>query len=145
MKKPVMAAIFSGLLLAGCGDTGGGAAESNSQPRVKLKNKHHEDLVALPDNLRRIGLMRAIRATGNRCPFRVESAHHQGEYRDLSYWTARCDDNRQWAVFVSASGHWQVRNCEDMAELELPRCAELPPAPPQPPRKVRRPGVTTDR
>ena len=120
--------------LAACGDSA--PAPRDQAPRVKMRNKHHEELQALPDHLRRIGLMRAIRDTGNRCPLRVESARHQGEYRGLAYWTARCDDNRQWAIFVAPHGDLQVRNCEHMAQLGLPACAELPPAPPQqPPRR----------
>ena len=120
--------------LAGCDGGGGETAERRKAPEIRIRNKHHEDLVALPDNLRRIGLMRAIRDTGNRCPLRVESAVHQGEHEGLALWTARCDDNRQWAIFVAPNGDLQVRNCADMERLDLPRCRELPPAPPQQPR-----------
>lgn len=108
--------------LAGCGDT----SLASNQQQIKLRNEPHERLLALPDNLRRIGLMRAIRDTGNRCPLRVESARHQGEYRSMALWTARCDDNRQWAIFIAANDVVQVRNCEQMGRLDLPRCAELP-------------------
>lgn len=150
MNRLVLPAAFLALFLAGCGDTGGGGgggegAEGPAQRKVTLKNKDHEALMALPDDLQRIGLMRQIRNTGNRCPRRVESGRYQGKYEELDLWTARCDDNRQWAIFLSASGHVQVRNCEQMERLGLPRCAELPPAPPQPPVKSRRPAVTTER
>ena len=132
-----VAALVAAMLgLAGC-DGGGGAesAERVKAPEIRIRNKHHEDLIALPEHLRRIGLMRAIRDTGNRCPLRVESGAHQGEHEGLALWTARCDDNRQWAIFIAPNGDLQVRNCEHMEQLGLPRCRELPPAPPQQPRE----------
>jgi hypothetical protein len=127
------AALAAGL--AGCGSGGGGAPRDNDQAEAReqigIRNKAHEDLLALPDELRRIGLVRAIRDTGNRCRRRVEpNPVHQGEYRGMALWTARCDDNRQWAVFIAPSGDVQVRDCEQMGRLGLPACRELPPAEP---------------
>jgi hypothetical protein len=146
MKRQAAAAALAAILVTACGGGGGGnAAQGKAKQQIKLRNDGHERLKALPDNLQRIGLMRQIRNTGNRCPLRVESGRYQGEHETLAMWTARCDDNRQWAIFLSPSGYVQVRNCADMEQLGLPRCAELPPAPPQAPRKARRPGVTTDR
>ena len=105
------------------------AAASAETAQVRIRNKHHEDLAALPDDLRRIGLMRAIRDSGLRCPRRVEpNPVYQGDYRGMALWTARCDDNRQWAIFIAPSGDVQVRNCADMGQLDLPACRELPPA-----------------
>lgn len=120
--------------LAAC-DGGGSSSSGNAAKapaqKMRIRNKWHEDLVALPDHLRRIGLIRAIRETGNRCPKRVEpNPVYQGEYRGMALWTARCDDNRQWAIFVAPSGDVQVRNCEQMGQLDLPACRELPPAAP---------------
>lgn len=134
-----LAVLLMGILagLAGCEESA--APPPKNESAVKLRNPHHEQLLASPDDLRRIGLMRAIRDTGNRCPRRVESTLYQQEYGELAMWTARCDDNQQWAIFVSASGHVQVRNCEQMERLGLPRCRELPPAPPQPERPKERP------
>lgn len=137
MTRSMLAAgalAVAGVGLAGCGDGGGDGAEPRKAKAITIRNKHHEDLTALPENLRRIGLMRAIRDTGNRCPLRVESGAYQGEHEGLAMWTARCDDNRQWAVFIAPNGDLQVRNCADMEQLGLPRCRELPPAPPQQPR-----------
>ena len=136
---PESAAALLAAVLAGCGDGGGGAPkgteQSEDRQRIGIRNKAHEDLLALPDQLRRIGLVRAIRDTGNRCPRRVEpNPVHQGEYRGMALWTARCDDNRQWAIFIAPSGDVQVRDCEQMGRLGLPACRELPPAEPAPER-----------
>ena len=132
MTRPAVPLLGCAAMLAalpGCEQSA--APPAGNESRVKLRNPHHEQLLAAPDDLRRIGLMRAIRDTDNRCPRRVESALYQQEHGELAMWTARCDDNGQWAIFVSASGHVQVRDCEQMERLGLPRCRELPPAPPQ--------------
>lgn len=137
-------------LLAGCGGDSPPAAKSDRPARanaaadargVTIRNRHHEELTALPDNLRRVGLVRAIRQTGNSCPLRVEpNPAYQGEYEGMALWTARCDNNEQYAIFIAPNGDVQVRNCEDMAELGLPACRALPPAAPSPPRRRPRPG-----
>jgi hypothetical protein len=62
-------ALFAGLLLAlaGCEE-----APPPEQGRLtKITNRYHDQLLALPDQLQRIGLMRAIRDNGRRCQ-RVE-------------------------------------------------------------------------
>jgi hypothetical protein len=124
------ALLFAGL--AAC--DGGGSSGNGAQTKVKhirVRNRPHEELMALPDNLRRVGLVRAIRDSRNNCPKRVEpNPVYQGEYRGMALWTARCDDNRQWAIFIAPSGDVQVRNCEEMGELDLPACRPLPPAAP---------------
>ena len=130
MRRPSVEACAAGALLAGlaaCGETAPQDAQQAKQ--VTMRNKHHEDLKALPDNLRRIGLMRAIRDTRNRCPRRVESGVHQGDHEGMALWTARCDDNSQWAIFIAVNGDVQVRNCEEMQQLGLPACQALPPVP----------------
>jgi hypothetical protein len=56
----------------------------------------------------------------------MRNKHHE----DLkALWTARCDDNSQWAIFIAVNGDVQVRNCEEMQQLGLPACQALPPAP----------------
>lgn len=132
--------IASAVLLAGLtGCDGGGAPQGNGEAQrakqLTIRNRPHEDLLALPDPLRRVGLVRAIRDTRNRCPRRVEpNPVHQGEYRGMALWTARCDNNQQYAIFIAPSGDVQVRKCEDMGRLGLPECRELPPAEPMPER-----------
>ena len=128
------------LVLAGSAAALGGCDDGGQPPRgksrgVTIRNQKNEELRALPDPLQRLGLTRAIRDTGNRCPRSVESRAEQGEYRGMAYWTARCDDNSQWAIFLAPNGDIQVRNCEHMQQLDLPACRPLPPAPPQPPAR----------
>lgn len=136
MRHPVLTAAAA-LMVAGLSACdGGGSRESlgNSAgvTKIKIRNQPQERLIALPDNLRRIALVRAIRETGNRCPRRVEpNPVHQGEYRGMALWTARCDNNSQYAIFIAANEDVQVRRCEDMSRLGLPPCRELPPAEPQ--------------
>jgi hypothetical protein len=137
MRQIVLASAAAALIagLSAC-DGGGSAPEaagkSGEATKMKIRNQPHEDLLALSDELRRVTLIRAIRETGNRCPRRVEpNPVHQGEYRGMALWTARCDNNRQYAIFIAANEDVQVRRCEDMGRLGLPECRELPPAEPQ--------------
>ena len=120
------------LALAGCGD---GAAEKPRAP-TKIANPHHEQLKALPPELQRLGVMRAIRDNGRRCQ-RVEATAYQEDYRNLSMWVALCNDGRHWALFIAPNGDTQVRDCADARELDLPQCrpvagAEAPPAAAEP-------------
>jgi hypothetical protein len=119
----------AGLGLAACDD--GAPAPARKAGAITIRNQPNEQLRALPDNLQRIGLVRAIRDTHNRCPRSVESRVEQGEYRGMAYWTARCDDNSQWAIFLAPNGDVQVRNCDHMQQLGLPACRALPPVPPE--------------
>ena len=128
--------------LAACGETSpaAGNGQQPQQKEVTIRNRPHEAMIALPDNLRRVTLVRAIRATGNRCPRRVEpNPVYQGDYRGMAVWTARCDDNRQYAVFIAPNEDVQVRRCEDMGQLGLPACRPLPPAVQGPERPAARP------
>ncbi len=154
MIRTLASAALALTLLAGCGgDAAPGneraaaaaandqAAGGNESGDVRIRNRHQEELLALPDNLRRVGLVRAIRQTGNSCPLRVEpNPVHQGEYEGMALWTARCDNNKQYAIFIAPNGDVQVRDCEDMAELGLPACHALPPAAPTQPRRARTAG-----
>jgi predicted small lipoprotein YifL len=142
MKQLILASAAAALLtgLAACGDTGSAPAGKSAAKHIRIRNDPHEELLALPDRLRRIGLLRAIRDTGNRCPKRVEpNPVYQGDYRGMALWTARCDNNRQYAVFIAPNEDVQVRRCEDMAQLGLPTCRPLPEARPDPPRPRPRP------
>lgn len=139
---PALIAALAACLLAGCGSgeserkaarqsgNGTGAAADAAGP-TRIVNRPHERLLALSDVDRRIGLVRAIRATGNRCPRRVEpNPVYQGEHRGFALWTARCDNDEQYAIFIAPNEDVQVRKCSDMAQLRLPACAPLPPAEP---------------
>lgn len=130
--------------LSGCGgesaparnQTAGAAASADAQGPTRMRNRHQDTMMAATDENRRIGLVRAIRGTGNRCPRRVEpNPAYQGDYEGMALWTARCDNNRQYAVFIAPNGDVQVRNCEEMAQLRLPACRALPPAAPNQPAR----------
>ena len=111
---------------------GGASARTNG---TRIANRPHERMMTLNDSDRRIALVRAIRQTGNRCPRRVEpNPVYQADYEGMALWTARCDNNEQYAVFIAPNEDVQVRNCRDMAQLRLPACRTLPPAEPTRPR-----------
>lgn len=133
------AALLLAAGLAACGESAPAPAPGQAQEKankVTIRNRAHERLMALPDPRRRVGLVRAIRQTGNRCPLRVEpNPVYQGEYEGMAMWTARCDNNEQYAVFIAPNDDVQVRNCRDMAQLRLPACRPLPPAAPNVPRR----------
>jgi len=126
-KATVMLAMLT-LAVAGC--------NSGSPPEqakaTKITNPYHDQLAALPGELQRLGVMRAIRDNGKRCR-RVEAARYQEDYRQMAMWVALCNDGRHWGIFIAPNGDTQVRECEHMAQLELPQCrpvtgAGAPPA-----------------
>ena len=107
------------LALAGCGD---GADETPSRTTsIKASNPHAEQLKELSELNRGLALRRAIQDSGSTCK-KVERSSYQQEYRNLSMWTARCSDQRGWAVFIAPSGDVQVRECKDASALGLPEC-----------------------
>jgi hypothetical protein len=102
------------------------AACGQSQPTkpkqpIVVRSEAQDQLHQLDDMNRAIALKRAIYDSGSTCK-RVESSGYVQEHRNLSMWTARCDDKREWAVFVGPDGSAQVRPCKDLAELGLPAC-----------------------
>ena len=104
-------------VLASCGES----TESEQKPATKIANPHHDQLLALPEELQRLGVMRAIRDNGKRCQ-RVEAAAYQEDYRNLSMWVALCNDGRHWALFIAPTGDTQVRACTEVRQLGLPQC-----------------------
>lgn len=94
-----------------------------TQPRqpIVVRSEAQDQLHQLNDMNRAIALKRAIYASGSTCK-RVERSGYVQEHRNLSMWTARCDNDRDWAIFVGPDGTAQVRLCRDLAELGLPPC-----------------------
>lgn len=105
-------------LLGGCG--GEEPGEPAAAP-TKITNPGHDQLLALPDQLQRLGVMRAIRDNGRRCQ-RVEATAYQQDYRNMAMWVALCSDGRHWALFIAPNGDTQVRECEHARQLQLPQC-----------------------
>ena len=125
MRKAVLAVLA--LAVTGCGE----APPSEEARPTKITNPYHDQLVALPGELQRLGVMRAIRDNGRRCQ-RVEAARYQEDYRQMAMWVALCSDSRYWSVFIAPNGDTQVRECEHMDQLGLPQCRPVtgPGAPP---------------
>lgn len=106
------------------------AACDQSQPTqpkqpIVVRSEAQDQLHQLDDLNRAIALKRAIYASGFRCKRVVKSGYVQ-EYKNLSMWTASCDDKKEWAIFAGPDGSAQVRPCEDLAELGLPACVIRP-------------------
>jgi hypothetical protein len=114
----LLAAAALVVLAAACG---GGGEANRQEPAIKIANPYHEQLQALPPQLQRLGVMRAIRDNGKRC-HRVEATAYQQDYRNMVMWVALCDDGRHWAVFIGANGDTQVRDCTEARQLNLPQC-----------------------
>ena len=95
-----------------------------TQPRqpIVVRSEAQDQLHQLDDLNRAIALKRAIYASGFTCKHVVQSGYLR-EYKNLSMWTATCDDKKQWAIFAGPDGSAQVRPCQDLAELGLPQCA----------------------
>jgi hypothetical protein len=108
------------LLVAACEQ---GEAPENVT-RISVANPHSDQLKSLPQDLRHLGLMRAIRDSGRRCQ-RVEAGAYQQEHSGMAMWVALCNDGRHWAVFIAPNADVQVRECSDMDTLDLPQCHPL--------------------
>ena len=106
-----------GLLLAGCED----GAPEKGVAAVRAANPHSDQLKAMSEPSRNLGLYRAIRDSGQRCK-KVEGGGYQQEYQNLAMWTARCSDSGDWAVFIAPNADVQVRPCADLKTLGLPEC-----------------------
>jgi hypothetical protein len=120
------------LLLASLAACGGNIKVANQggndqEPRIRIANEFHDELVKLRPGLQRLAMMRAIRETGHRCQ-RVDNAGYQEEYRNMRMWVAVCgEEKRTFAVYIAANRDVQVRDCADAGTLSLPRCNDLPP------------------
>ena len=99
--------------------------------KISVANPHSDRLKSLPQDLRYLGLMRAIRDSGRRCK-RVVNGGHQQQHSGMEMWVALCEDGRHWAIFIAPNADVQVRLCEDMDRLELPQCRPLGQTPAQP-------------
>ena len=92
-----------------------------TQPKqpIVVRSEAQDQLHKLNDDMRHIALKRAILDSGMSCQ-RVDASGYAQEFRNLSMWTAHCDDGTDWAIFVGPDVSAQVRRCQDVAELGLP-------------------------
>jgi len=105
------------LLLGACDD---GAPERNLT-QVVAANPHSDQLKALSEPTRHLGLYRALRDNGRRCK-RVDRSEYQQQYKTMAMWTAHCTDTGDYAVYIAPNGDVQVSPCKDARELGLPEC-----------------------
>jgi hypothetical protein len=113
-----------GLMLAGCED---GTPEQNVT-QVVAANPQSDQLKALSEPSRNLGLYRAIRDNGRRCK-RVEHSSYQQQYKSMAMWAAQCSDSGNWAVYIAPNGIVQASPCADAKVLGLPECRGLPTQP----------------
>ena len=117
MRATLLAAAALGLLASACGDSG----TDNPDRPITVGSEVQDRLHELDEMNLKIALRRAIYDAGASCP-RVDEAGYVQEYGNLSMWTASCSNDQRWAVFVAPDGTAQLRRCEHVEQLNLPRC-----------------------
>jgi hypothetical protein len=133
------AALALALALSACGGGSGSSGEANgaaagdaaADARIEIANPGSDQLKALSPLNKRVGLLRAIRQSGIRCPGVLTGAYQQ-QYRDLAMWVALCGNGKYYAVFIAPTDDVQVRECTEHAQLGLPACRPAPPLPRDP-------------
>ena len=108
---------FAAALLVGCDDS----PPTEPMKPIVVRSEAQDQLHQLDDLNRAIALKRAIHESRFTCK-RVTKSGYVQEYKNLSMWTASCDDGKEWAIFAGPDGSAQVRPCQDLAELGLPAC-----------------------
>ena len=128
MKHAVIIIAAASALLASCDQPA-----PPPKPVIKVQGDEQRQLAAASDMNRAIALKRAIYDSGNECR-RVTKSGFVGEYKNMSYWTASCEDklkrNRDWALFIGADESVQIRLCADVEKTGLPACVIKPGAKP---------------
>jgi len=115
--------VISMMLLTSC--KGGTPAEQPVQNDIMVRSAAQQQLFDLNDLDRAIALKRAIADQGLRCS-RIVSTGYVTRYKDMDMWTAKCGDDRNWALFISANDSVQVRLCDDNQKIGLPACNVQP-------------------
>ena len=114
-------ALALALAVSAC-DNGGQSRDAQPTRSIKVRSDAQKGLHDASDLNRAIALKRAIYDSGYRCQ-RITSSGYVADYENLEMWMARCDDGRDWAVFIGPDGSAQVRDCKDVARFGLPECA----------------------
>lgn len=124
MRAQLLGMLTIGLLASACD------SPEPAQPRksIQVRSEQQEGLHKLSEPYRHVALRRAIYDAGRTCKSVVRSGYVQ-EYGNLSMWTATCDGNRSWAIFVGPDGSVQVRDCKETEQLKLPACTIREPKP----------------
>ena len=124
MRATSISIIAASLAVTGCDSS---PPTQPNQPIV-VRSEAQDQLHKLDDDMRHIALKRAILDSGMTCQ-RVTASAYAREHRNLSMWTAHCDDGTDWGIFVGPDGSAQVRRCVDLVELGLPACPAGQPSP----------------
>ncbi len=111
------------LLLAACGQEQAAAPAPANE--VMVRSAAQQQLFELNDLDRVIALKRAIQDQGLRCG-QMTMTGYVGRYKEMDVWTATCNDDRQWSLFIGADDSVQVRLCTDNVKLGLPACVVKP-------------------
>lgn len=128
MRKGMTSGLLAILVLSAC-DGGGGADQPRNVQKIVVGDNGAsiERLRGLSELNRNLALRRAVQDAGQKCD-RVESSAEVGTHENLSMWTATCDENRRWAIFIAPTSDIQVRSCGHVAQLGLPTCETGKPA-----------------
>jgi hypothetical protein len=119
-----VACLIIGLVLLGACD-GGAPSEPPLQNDIMVRSDAQQKLFDLNDLDRAIALKRAIADQGLRCA-QIVSTGYVTRFRDMDMWTATCNDDRQWALFIGANDSVQVKLCADNEKIGLPACTVQP-------------------
>ena len=115
--------IFAACLLSACGSSENPAPPVQNE--VIVRSEAQQQLFNLSDLNRAIALKRAIADQGLRCS-QIVSTGYVTRYKDMDVWTATCNDDRVWSLFVGANDSVQVRLCDDNEKIGLPACKVQP-------------------
>ena len=117
------ALLLSASLVASCGS--GEQSAPPLQNDIVVRSEAQQRLFDLNDLDRAIALKRAIADQGLRCG-QIVSTGYVTRFRDMDMWTATCNDQRNWALFMAADDSVQVRLCDDNEKIGLPACTVQP-------------------
>ena len=119
---------FAALLLSASMVASCGSGEQSAPPLqndIVVRSEAQQRLFDLNDLDRAIALKRAIADQGLRCG-QIVSTGYVTRFRDMDMWTATCNDQRNWALFMAADDSVQVRLCDDNEKIGLPACTVQP-------------------
>lgn len=108
-------------LLGACHQPAGQGNALVAGNEIVVRSDEQKQLSQMNDLYRAIALKRAIHESGYACQ-RIDQSRFVGRFKNMDVWAARCNDSKDWALFVGANNAVQVRRCEDTAKVGLPAC-----------------------
>ncbi|WP_343345182.1 hypothetical protein WJT74_11870 [Sphingomicrobium sp. XHP0239] len=116
MKSVALIIPLAALALASCGET-----EVAEDTGVDVRGTLQDELFDRSPVDRDIALKRAIRGNGGVCDL-VNYSGFVTEYENVDMWTANCDADVEWAIFIGNDDTAQIRYCDDVGAAGLPEC-----------------------